>query len=236
MMARNLLFQVRAPSASAAHFWGTHVATEHQDNDKNASEPGLSKRGAARRRLTRAGIAAGGVLATLNTRSAMASAGQCKTPSGWDSFKAAPNQNNSHYGDAGKCDGLSAAEWKNKSWPVPKDTKFCPTFYADTNVTCPTRKGDLHYLLTNTHYQASSYACCTFADLINGQTCDPNGIGAKFVAAYLNISSGRVTVMQTGDLVNMWRELQTTGTFSPTAGKSWSRMDVANYLDNNLNS
>lgn len=206
------------------------VATDNQDNDKSAAMPSLSKRGASRRRLTRAGLAAGGVLATLTTKSAMAAA-QCKSPSG-----SLSGGISSHYAASYKCDGFSPSEWKSKSsWPIPKDTKFCPTFYADTGSTCPTRMNDLYYLLTGTHYQGKSYACCTFGDLINGQTCDTNNLGAQFVAAYLNIVSLKVTVIQSADLLNMWRELQTTGKFSPTAGTYWNSQQVAQYLSDYIN-
>lgn len=209
-----------------------HVAIDKQDNDNGAPAPSLSQRGAARRRLTKASLgAAGGVLATLESKSAMAQM-MCKSPSGSLSLGYS-----SHQPTNTKCNGLSASDWcDSSSWPISKDTMFCAVFYAtSTGASCPTRKTSTYYKNAGTQYEAGSYYCAKFSDLLGGQRCDSSAIGKQMAAAYLNVISGKVNVITAETLQSIWNEFQSTGRFSPTAGTYWSESQIANYLATYVN-
>jgi hypothetical protein len=201
------------------------VATEHQYNDKTEPAPSLTKRGAARRRLAKAGMGAG-VLATLESKSAMASM-VCRSPSGSLSNGLAA----SHYGTkAPACNGLSPGYWKQPqhAWPVSRDLKFSDVFYAaGTGTICPARAASYE---SGKYYEPGSYFCAKLEDMLNPQSFDTNNVGMHLVAAYLNIQQKLVGFLELTDLQTMWSELQTTGRYSPTAGVYWDTAQVANYL------
>ena len=207
------------------------MATEHQDNDKIGTAPSLTKRGAARRRLAKAGMGAG-VLATLESKSAMASM-VCKSPSG----SLSNGLSTSHYGPkAPVCNGLSPGYWKqwNHAWPVARDIMFSSVFYTVPSTTpCPVRDTSSKsgkYNKYNLPYQPGSYACASMADLLNHQDFDKNNVGMHLVAAYLNIMSGKIDFIKVTSLQTMWNELQTSGRYCPTAGVYWDNSQVAAYL------
>jgi hypothetical protein len=200
------------------------VATENQDNDKIQTAPSLTQRGAARRRLARIGMGAG-VLATLESKSAMASM-VCRSPSGSLSNGLAA----SHYanGAAPACNGLPPEDWKNHDWPVSRDLMFVNVFYAvGTGTACPVRADSYH---NGDCYKPGSYFCAKLEDLLHDQDFDTNNIGMHLVAAYLNIQAKYIGFLELTDLQTMWSELQTTGRYSPTAGVYWDNAQVANYL------
>ncbi|MCS0629247.1 hypothetical protein NX786_07875 [Telluria mixta] len=201
------------------------MATEHQDNDKIEPAPSLTKQGAARRRLAKVGMGAG-VLATLESKSAMASM-VCRSPSGSLSNGLAA----SHYGTkAPACNGLSPGYWKQPqhAWPVSRDLKFTDVFYAaSTGSVCPVRAASYD---NGKYYEPGSYFCAKLEDMLNPQPFDTNNVGMHLVAAYLNIQQKLVGFLELNDLQTMWSELQTTGRYSPTAGVYWDNAQVANYL------
>jgi len=199
------------------------VATEHQDNDKIEPAPSLTKQGAARRRLAKAGMGAG-VLATLQSKSAMASM-VCRSPSGSLSNGLAT----SHYGaKAPACNGKKPEDWKTAGWPVSRDLKFTDVFYAANPGTyCPVRAASYE---DGKYYNPGSYFCAKLEDMLNPQPFDTNQVGMQLVTAYLNVQQKLVGFLELTDLQTMWSELQTTGRYSPTAGVYWDTAQVANYL------
>jgi hypothetical protein len=202
------------------------VATENQDNDKMETAPSLTQRGAARRRLAKVGIGAG-VLATLESKSAMASM-VCRSPSGSLSNGLAA----SHYinGKAPLCNGLSPGYWKQPqhAWPVSRDLTFASIFYAVSPGTpCPVREPSYKH---GSSYNPGSYFCAKMEDMLHHQDFDTNNVGMHLVAAYLNIQAGKIDFIGLTELQTMWSDLQTTGHYSPTAGIYWDNAQVANYL------
>ena len=200
------------------------MATEHQDNDKIEPAPSLTKRGAARRRLAKAGMGAG-VLATLESKSAMASM-VCRSASG----SLSNGLSTSHYGTkAPACSGLSPGYWKQPqhAWPVSRGLKFTDVFYGTPGTNCPVRATSYD---NGSWYNPGSYGCATLEDLLNPQPFDTNNVGMHLVAAYLNVQQKLVGFIELTDLQTMWSELQTTGRYSPTAGVYWDNAQVANYL------
>lgn len=193
-----------------------YVAIEDQYNDdKDTVLPGLSERGKARRRLAKAGAGVG-VLLTLESKQAMAVSTMCKSPSG-----SLSGGLSSHYGPAPTCKGLSPGYWKeHDNWPVPMTTMFASVFYVPGNyMTCD---------LTTT---PTSYLCANMQTLLTHQSYDQNNLAMQTIAAYLNILSGRISFLSVETLQTMWREVTTTGVYHPTVGVTWTREQVAQYLD-----
>lgn len=202
------------------------MATENQDNDKMETAPSLTKRGASRRRLAKAGIGAG-IIATLESKSAMAADLVCRSPSGSLSHGLAA----SHYknGTAPACNGMGLDYWKSAAWPVDRDKMFSSVFYVKMkHGHCPAR-ASTH--APGEYHKPKSFACATLADLLNDQDFDPAGVGREFVLAYLNFSSGKIGFIDLTQLQTMWSELATSGHYSPTAGVNWGNVEVASYLN-----
>ncbi|MFS2022173.1 hypothetical protein ACL58G_03725 [Massilia sp. GER05] len=206
------------------------MATEHQDNDKIEPAPSLTKRGAARRRLAKAGMGAG-VLATLESKSAMASM-VCRSPSG----SLSDGLSTSHYGNtAPACSGMGPDYWlaPKCGWPVSRDLMFSRVFSVTSGGSCPTRYTDTYYAKKTSgakYYEPGSYGCAKLSDMLNPQSFDTNRVGMHLVTAYLNILQGYVGFLKVEDLQTMWNELQSTGRFSPTASVYWGTAEVAHYL------
>jgi hypothetical protein len=192
----------------------SHVATEDRDNENKAAPSPLGEHGAARRRLTKAGVGAAGILVTLESRAGM-SPMMCKSPSG-----ALSGGLSSNYGPPPVCSGLSPGYWKNHSnWPVSRDTMFATVFGG---VGSPS--------VCTAAMKNKSYQCSTMLNLLSKQTFDRYNLGMHAVATYLNICSGRINFLSIETLTAMWREVQTTGRYSPTAGVYWTPEQVKNYL------
>jgi hypothetical protein len=191
------------------------VATDNQENNGNATPLSLSERGAKRRRIAKAGIGAVGILSTLESRATLGPA-MCKAPSG-----ALSGGLSSHYGPAPACNGLSPGYWKNHpgAWPIPNTTWFADVFYVP---------GNRRYCTVKT--KNTNYLCSTMMNLLTSQTFDKYNLAMHAIATYLNIKSGKISFLSIETLLNMWYEVQTKGSYSPTATVKWSPEQVKNYL------
>ena len=187
----------------------------------NEQQPGeqLNAKGASRRRFTRAGAAASGVLLTLHSQPGMA-ATACTTPSGFQSLNFG-----SHNPRYSSCDGRSPGGWKanlgganNKLiWPVnPDQVKFNQWFTCGPAISQTLGK------------QSTSLRVV----LESGPDFDPQQLGKHFVAAYLNYLAKLSPVPTPNQLVAMWNALQTSPyTYTPNAGaKPWDADFVKKYL------
>ena len=208
----------------------------------NEQQPGkqLSASGAARRRFTRAGAAASGVLLTLHSQPGMAAV-VCAGPSGFQSglISARPN-------DPGACAGRSPGFWKNTDpapggssngngkgkgkggkgpTPTPLPDKVWPAGALPTD--------KFRSVFTCTLEMNSTYGSdtCTLDYILgNGPTFDKHKLGAHLVAAYLNVLAGYSGFQTVPMLQNIWNELRDTGHFCPTAGVQWDAQQVVDYL------
>lgn len=203
----------------------------------NEQQPGkqLSAHGAARRRITRAGAAASGVLLTLHSQPGMAQV-VCAGASGFQSglVSARPN-------DPGACAGRSPGFWKNTD-PAPIDNgkgngkKGGNNAPANPDKYWPSgaKPGDLFssvFFCTSDLADTYGSPTCTLDWIMgNEPTFDKHQLGAHLVATYLNILSGRIGYLTVPQLKNMWNELRADGTFSPTAGVDWDAEKVVTYL------
>jgi hypothetical protein len=193
-----------------------HVATENQENNGNAAPLSLSERGAARRKLAKAGVGAAGLLVTLESRATMTPL-ICKSPSG-----ALSGGLSSNYSRATTCAGLSPGYWKNhNSWPVSRSILFTSVFeVAGDKSTCTAKTLN------------KSYLCSTMLNLLSKQTFDRYNLGMHLVATYLNVMSGKISFLSVETLQKMWSDVQRTGRYSPAQGVYWNAEQVKNYLAN----
>lgn len=236
------------------------MATENRQQDQSAT-PGLSSRGAARRRWTRAGAA--GALLTLGSRGALAASPSCLTPSGYWSNGLSPA--NSHYGHQTCTGGMRPDQWVSSasSWPskVPApSTAFTSVLPLPNGAQCPapasastsssTKTGggdngngkdkgkgnDWKAASTTTDQPAAptSYECATLLDILQGQGFDGGQLGQYMAAAYLNAAAGSTPFLTTVVLNDMWRDIMSSGVYHPTAGVDWTRTDVVTYLQSTM--
>ena len=173
----------------------------------------LDARGAARRRFTRAGVGASGVLMTLASQPGMAAV--CATPSGSLSSgmsSRAPNI-------AETCGGLSQGYWKNKDWPAgtSRDARF----------------GDIFPCSSSSTVMAGMKM---YDVLCNADTnVDKFNTGSHTVSAYLNYRSDATYVITPAILSKMWKEYQDTGGqavgfYVPAVNHKWYGFDIVNYI------
>ncbi len=158
----------------------------------------------SRRRFTKSGVAASGVLLTLASRPALGDV-VCKSPSGFLSG------NQSSHGTPPICQGRSPGYWKEHvgSWPVPPGTKFINVFHCS---------------------HSSVYAKYTLLQLVNPQSDDKNKLGMHLVAAFLNARMGWTPFLKEETIIAMFTEWAATGTFSPTATVYWNAAQIVDYL------
>ncbi len=163
---------------------------------------------AGRRRIARAGIGAAGILLTLESRVAMATGPQCVAPSA----AALSHGDNSNYVERGRCEAIGPERWVELTdqWPCSKDVKFGALFKC---------RG----------------AEAEFADIevlkILSEVAYVEFIGRALATTYLNILSGKLTVLDDTTLLKMWDDLQTYQAYSPTSNVTWTAYDVRLYLE-----
>lgn len=174
-----------------------------------AAEPGLAelgKRGVARRQLAKAGLGATGLLWSLESK---ATGLVCKTPSAFYST----GLKKSHTGPKRYCEGWPPSVWCaiGSYWPCSDKIMFASVFPCTTN---QTRK---------------VYGNATMLSVLKGKSTDVNGLGAQLAAAYLNVLSKKISVVDEQDLLNMWRDIQ-KGAYevSPKVFISWK--ELSDYL------
>lgn len=186
----------------------------HASDQDSKSTPAVNRlppNGESRRRFTRAGVAASGVLLTLHSQPGMA-CDICTTPSGFLSGGL-----KSFRGAEPTCMGRSPSYWSNVSWPsgCNKNAKFSTIFPC-----------------SGSFAKTSSYGGCTLQTVVN-QPCRPfdqQGIGASLVACWLNVKSNRSSFQTLAMLQKIWSEYQSTGQYRPTAGVKWDVYKIVAYL------
>ncbi|UVW28907.1 hypothetical protein [Massilia sp. H6] len=187
-----------------------------EDQPASASEtPMISARGAARRRLTKAGVGAASVLWTLDSRATMKPM-VCVSASGALSGGLSSNYTTK----APRCDGKSPGYWKNhsgnkksfSSWPRPPETAFNDVFACyGTN--------------------RNTYGSKSLIEIVEGCSFDKFNFGMHLVATYLNVLSGRIGFLSVQSLQKMWNEIQSVGYYKPAEGVFWSAEQTKRYLE-----
>lgn len=182
------------------------MSTEEQARRADQAAP-MTSRGASRRRLTKAGLGAAGVLWTAKSHAIdfACVSDSAALSGGLDSNKA----------DSGfvVCEGRSPGYWKNHGgWPVPPSMLFSSVF------NCP-----------NTF--SSTYGSATLLAMVEGCDFDKQNIGKHLTAAYLNVKSGKIGFLSEDTLKQMWYQLRNTGHYQPVRNVFWDVEKTKEYLE-----
>lgn len=167
----------------------------------------LSPQGQSRRRFTRAGAVASGVLLTLHGQPGMA-AEVCTTASG-----SLSGGLQSFRGPQPVCAGRSSGYWKNHSWPsgCDKTLPYSKVFACGAS-------------------SFKTYGSVTLGAILSPKSFDKHGIGRHLVACWLNVKGGLSSFQTERQLQTIWNEFQTSGYYTPTAGVRWDGPRIAEYL------
>ncbi|MFB9243769.1 hypothetical protein IV454_08860 [Massilia antarctica] len=212
--------------------------TINQQQDRASGEPAqpqasLSATGSARRRFTRTGLGVSGVLMTLASQPGMA-ANTCASPSG----SLSNGLQSSHKPDNPvTCGGNSPGFYKNNpsGWPASPAATSSRTFKDIFPVNAnQTALGNLTLMEVFNTNGGGKHAIGGKGPF-KSEDIDPHNVASHVLAAYLNILTGRSTVLTEAQLRNIWREYQTTGGgklgyYAPTAGVKWYGDDIVAYL------
>lgn len=198
------------------------MADQHQQNEVNDPRPAeqaqLGKRGLARRRLGKAGIGAVGVLWSLESK---ATNFACHAPSGFYSTNlqakktAMPGGKHlSASGPKATCQGWPPSVWCaiGSYWPCSDKIKFDSVFKCTT------------------WSSWAIYGNVSMLDILQGKCSDPDGLGAQLVAAYLNVLSKKISVVDEADLIDMWRQIQVGG-YKISSTMIMTRSELSAYLN-----
>lgn len=205
---------------------------EDQDRNPNPSEaqgshddaPQLDSRGAARRRFTRAGVGAAGVILTLHSQPGMATGLTCASPSGFMSIKTAshdPQNSCSNNRSHGYWKTHSSA-WKSRAGTSP-NTKFSDVLAA---------RGAYAGLRDYTLMQVIARP----KEAKDIKTIDRNNVAMQIVTALLNARAsamaGIPSVLPEDKVVAMWDEFCLKGSYRPTSSaRPWTGAQIAGYLE-----
>lgn len=179
-------------------------------NTADDSESEIERQTATQRRRL---IGAGGavtVLASLKSASALAE-GVCASPSAFSSIRANPASSHRPSQAVEVCH--SHGYWKNRDWPISRDTTvngagFLPDTVSSLGVIGTTK----------------------LFDIINASG---GGVDRAFatdlISAYLDARAG--APLPVSDILAMWSVVFGAGYFAPSGGSPWTPSDVRNYLD-----
>lgn len=182
------------------------------DPSPPGAQPPMDARGLARRRFTRTGLGAAGVLMTLASTPGMAT-DVCTSPSG-----SLSGGLQSHHGNAVACAGLSSGYWKNHAdWPAgcQPNTPFGQVFTVDAA-------------------HASTYGAVSCGDILSHQPFDESNLGMHLVAAWLNALAGLTSFLTTDDLRRIWNEWQAKGYYNPVPSVRWNAASIVIYLSGTM--
>jgi len=201
-------------------------ANEAQETQAQAvpDAPQLDAHGASRRRFTRAGAGAAGVILTLHSQPGMATYGHyggvCASPSGFMSIKTA-----SHNPQNSCSNNRSFVFWRDnwKSWKsrcgVHPETRF-----ADVLSPRNSYAGLKHFTLLQILQQTKEV-----------RAIDRSYVALQIVTALLNAraseKSGIPSVLPEDKVVDIWDEFTIKGSYTPKgSAKPWTGLQLSAYL------
>ena len=199
--------------------------TQEKQGATAAAAPGqLDARGASRRRFTRAGAGAAGVILTLYSQPGMASSANraetCTTPSGFMSIKGSshdPNNTCSNNRSAAYWKANPGA-WKARAGVVP-ETLFGDVLRA---------QGAYEGLKTVTLLQVLERPDAVAA-------IDTSFVASQAVTALLNARSARLagtpSVLPEETVVTIWDEFALKNSYRPSrSARPWTGAEIAAYV------
>jgi hypothetical protein len=190
-----------------------------------SSAPLLDSKGLARRRFTRAGAGATGVILTLYSHNGMAGTGTalCNSPSGFVSVTTGASAKPQFSCATNRSHGY----WKNhaNAWETSANIKTTAIFGS--------------IFMCGGNYSGLSKA--TLMQVIDPtkdiKRIDRNNVAMQCVAALLNARAsqfaGTPGVLGERQVIDMWNEFATTGSYRPGGSGTtpWSGAQIASYLE-----
>lgn len=208
----------------------------------------------SKRRLTKAGLAASGVMLTLASKSVLAgrptgkptgrTAIQCTSPSGFTSLNvSAPGKHQS------ACLGRSPGMWAQ--WPelwislgydpgvctATNGTGMCASF--DPNTGTPFHSGVMgrSYPSGFPGFSGTKFGTRSMmAVMVDNSGTDESNVAMHAVATVLNIANNWMPpeVMTMTTILGIWQSYITLGHYEPTAGVKWYGADIVAYLKSTM--
>lgn len=166
----------------------------------------------ARRRFTRAALAASGILMTVKSTPGMA-AQVCTSPSG-----SLSNRFASHHTEVPNCQGRSPGYWKNHRWDgtgIDRQSALFSTYFP-----CAPK-------------DAQTYGLVKLADILKHKDYDAHNVGMHLAASLLNFRAGLNAVPTETQLKKIWTDYRANGWYQPTPGNPnilWDGADIVDYL------
>ena len=192
---------------------------------ENTTPPDHDVRVTARRRFLKAGLAAGPVIMTLQSKPVLGNV--CHSPSG--TMSGAMSQK---AGQIKTCNGYPLSYWRNSGsaggggvgWVgIRPDLPYHPAFRLGIV------SGSQQFLTAG----LKSRPLTMYEVLCADAAQDPYGLCGHFITALLNINSGRIpaAVMDQTRLSQLWVEWSRTGRYRPSGqSKAWDAADIVQYF------
>lgn len=191
------------------------MVNQQQPEDGASQQAPLSPQGVARRRFTKAGAAASGVLLTLHSTSGLAGGGMggatvCTNSSAGASAGVTSNRRTQVAGTT--CEGAGPVTWADShtAWPsgCSRGTQFGSVFPCSGTT--------------------ASTSMLTYVKGTSG--ADATQLCMYLTCAYLNVISLKSTFNTVAELQRMWNEYRLNSYYSPSAGVKWDAAAIVRYL------
>ncbi len=187
-----------------------------------------------RRRFTKSGLAASGVILTLASRPVLADT-VCKTPSGFHSGNVSSHIEQLCFGNYPSYYANNPDAWKATRYiPATYDTKEAQSTDASStsSTTNSNSSKDIDKWVGGTQYSQAFPGSNRFPGKSMMQVLWMQDVmGQHFVAALLNAALGLTPPLTETKLIDICIEYETRGFFEPTAGVQWYEQDILFYFD-----
>lgn len=184
------------------------MAIEQRPDSELPAPPSLNGHGAARRRLTKAGLGAAGVLMTLESRATLHHRPSCAAPSA----SLSTGTESTYADNKPMCGGARGPKFwclVSHFWPCSQNIKFGELFSC---------RG-----------KYAEYANVRLVDIL-GKDRYEGFVGRYLATTWLNIMTGQINFLTEDTVRIMWSDLQTKGYYKPTPKTYWMAPDVIGYL------
>lgn len=201
--------------------------------NKQSSEDKTESADLARRRFTKSGLAASGVILTLTSRPVLADT-VCKSPSGFLSGNVSSHIEQLCFAHHPSYYANTPDAWRGTQY-VPGELKK-ETQSANASSTSSTTNSnsskDIDKWIGGTQYSQAFPGSSRFPGRSMMQVLWMQDVmGQHFVAALLNAALGYTPPLTETKVVDMCVEFETRGFFEPTAGVHWYEQDILFYLN-----
>ena len=188
----------------------------------------------ARRRFTKSGLAASGVILTLASRPVLADT-VCKSPSGFLSGNTSSHIEQLCFGNYPSYYANNPDAWRGTQY-VPgtinkKEAQSTDAGSTTSNENSNTDK-DINKWVGGTQYQQAFPGSSRFPGKSMMQVLWMGDVmGEQFVAALLNAALGLTPPLTETKVIDICVEYETRGFFEPTAGVHWHEQEILFYLN-----